>query len=381
LVLGLFVLVECVSGAVLLMAPELMRVGQGHRYHHTAAADPLTAVEALALVKKLRPDLAPIEVRRFRGVWTVSGDEDAGFDQTAFVDPGARVINDVGVMEPAYLRFFDNLHECALGCDDAPGYLPFMDATLWGDLEVRSLVLGSLGLLLTFLCVSGAVIWWPTIRKFATGFRIRRGRGSYARDLDLHKVVGILSIPMLVMWGVSGVNFEFDWPAKVYYWVLPGSEPPRTEDPEPGTGKQLSLRQAQAVAVGLHPNARVVGVDVDEPRAKGGSYEFRMVEGFDVGKDSTSPGNVRVTVDSHGGGVRDRGNPDGPVTTQYWESWQDGLHFGSFVPWGPRLLVGVVFGLAPVLLGITGVSIWLVKRRSRRNRAQRRKSEAAAHRA
>lgn len=189
------------------------------------------------------------------------------------------MINDVGVMEPGYLRFFDNLHENALGSDDSPGYVPVMDVTLWGDLEVRSLLLGSLGVLLTFLCVSGIVIRWPTIRKFATGFRIRRGRGSYARDLDLHKVIGIISVPMLLMWGVSGANFEFDWPAKAYYWALPGSEPPDTEDPEPGKGDRLSRAQAQAVAVALHPGARIVGVDVDNPLEKGGSYEFRMVEG------------------------------------------------------------------------------------------------------
>lgn len=377
LAVGVVLLLACVSGAVLLMAPELMRVGHGDRYQHTASAQPLDSVGALELVREQRPELEPDRVRRFRGVWTVSGAAERGPEQTAFVDPGARAINDVAVMEQWVVRFLDNLHECALGCDDLPGYLPVMDKTVWREVAVRTLVLGSLGVFLALLCVSGFVIWWPSIRKLGTGFRVRRGRGSYVRDLDLHKVVGIIALPMLAMWGVSAMNFEFDWPAKAYYAAMPGSEPDRGEDPEPGDGDLLGIRDAQAVASALHPGARLVGVDVDEPEEEGGLYEFRFSEGFDVDKDNTSPGNVRVTVDSHGGGVRDRGAVGGPVTVRYWEDWQDGMHFGSFVPWIPRLGF-VVWGLAPVLLGITGITIWLVKWRSRRNRAFRKRLERAS---
>lgn len=373
MVVGLFLLLECVSGAVLLMAPELTSLGQGERYRSTPSAAPLDAKGALDLVREQRPDLEAVSVRQFNGVWTVKGDDDGPVD-TAFVDPGAATINDVGTMDPWYLGFLDNLHECALGCDDVPGYVPVMDATLWGEVEVRNLVLGTLGVFLTFLCISGIVIWWPTIRKFGTGFRIRRGRGSYVRDLDLHKVVGILSLPLLLMWGVSGMNFEFDWPARAYYAALPGSEPPDNDDPEPGTGKMIKYREAQAIAVALHPRARLVGIDVEAPKEPGGLYEFRFSEGYDLEKYSTSPGNVQVKIDSHGGGVVDDGQVQGPITTKYWESWQDGLHFGALVPWEPRL-VGVLVGLAPVLLAITGITIWLVKWRSRRNRAARKRRD------
>ncbi|MGH3816101.1 MAG: PepSY domain-containing protein [Pseudonocardiaceae bacterium] len=52
-----------------------------------------------------------------------------------------------------------------------------------------------------------------------------------------------------------------------------------------------------------------------------------------------------------------------------------GLHFGTIVP-GLHRVIWVIFGLSPVLLAVTGVTVWLTKWRSRRAR-HRRRTEAA----
>lgn len=378
LVFGFVILLECVSGAVLVMRPELMQVGESTRYTVTPSERPLDAIQALRLVQEQRPDLQAISARMTNDVWRISGDDDEGFTQSAFVDPGTGVINDVGEEDPGYLQFMDQVHECFFACDDLPGYVPVMAKTMPGGMEVAEFVLGLMGVVLVFLCLSGIWIWWPTIRKFSTGFKVRRGRGSYVRDVDLHKVVGIISIPFLLMWGVSGMNFEYQWPAKAYYAVLPGSEPVNVneDDLEPGTGPFLKFREAEAIAVARHPEGRIVGVDAYEPKEEGGYYEFRIVDGYDIESYGSSPGNVEVKIDSHGGWVIDEGNPSGPITTKYWESWQDGLHFGFLVHWFPRLFTFFLFGILPVLLGVTGITIWLVKWRSRRNRAARKRRDA-----
>jgi uncharacterized iron-regulated membrane protein len=46
------------------------------------------------------------------------------------------------------------------------------------------------------------------------------------------------------------------------------------------------------------------------------------------------------------------------------------------VPAIPRV-IWLLFGLSPVLLGITGTTVWLTKSRSNRNRRRRRKAVAA----
>jgi uncharacterized iron-regulated membrane protein len=380
LVLGSLLMVQCAAGAVLLMEPELMRVGQGDRFHHTASADPMTAAEALAFVQRERPDLGAVSVARFRGIWTVSGDPKEGDTRTAFVDPGARTINAVGALQPSYLKWLVNLHHCGFGCDDRPGYVSWMDHALIGEMTVASFVVGSLGVALIFLCLTGVILWWPTIRNFASGFTVRRGRGGHVRNLDLHKVVGIVALPFLLMWGVSGANFEFRWIEKVYYFARPGSAPAEAEKPEPGTGPMLTLAQAQDVALERHPDATVVGVRVTEPESDKGSYRFNLREGFDLRKDSYNPGHLRVTVDSHGGEVQESGALEGPLTQRYFEGVQNRLHMGQFVPWVPRLFMAVLFGLAPVLLGLTGLSIRLTRWRKNRDRrrARRLRDERAA---
>jgi uncharacterized iron-regulated membrane protein len=72
-------------------------------------------------------------------------------------------------------------------------------------------VVGSVGVFLIFLVISGIWIWWPGLRRFASGFVGAPWRGGYVRDLDLHKLVGIVAVPFLLLWGVTGAA----WPEKV----------------------------------------------------------------------------------------------------------------------------------------------------------------------
>jgi hypothetical protein len=83
-------------------------------------------------------------------------------------------------------------------------------------------------------------------------------------------------------------------------------------------------------------------------------------------------------VDSHGGGVQDwvPHEPSAPLSQRLWNNGvYDGLHFGTVVAPLPRL-VWLAFGLTPVLLGVTGVTVWLTKSRAARRRRQRRRSSA-----
>lgn len=100
LTLGLLLLIQTTSGAVLLMQPEVMRWAHPDRFQSTASADPLTATEALALVGNERPELHATSVRLFRDVWLVAGEPDNGMTETAYVDPGTGTITAVGADSP-----------------------------------------------------------------------------------------------------------------------------------------------------------------------------------------------------------------------------------------------------------------------------------------
>jgi uncharacterized iron-regulated membrane protein len=330
------------------------------------------------MVRATHPELGAFGVQHYQDIYLVRGGDVDGRNYTdAFVDPGSGRINAIGAELPTAVSFLINLHDAGLSGQGMPGYLPWLSTpvpSLFGDgLTLGRYLLGLLGVLTIFLVVSGAIIWWPGIKFLASGFIVRRGRGSYARDLDLHRVVGIVTVPFLLVWGVTGAAFFFDWPAAAYFAVSSGEARAEPAPPRPGTGPLLSLRQARDEALRAHPGARVVGFTEQHPQRPGGGYAFRLADGPDPYRYWNFSGNAFVAVDSHGGGIQDRVPREewAPLSQRLWnEGWYDGLHFGTLVGPLPRA-VWLLFGLSPLLLGYTGLTVWWTKSRSARNRRRR----------
>lgn len=64
-------------------------------------------------------------------------------------------------------------------------------------------------ILLTLLCLTGAVIWWPGIAHWRRSLTVN-WRSSFARiNWDLHNVLGVWCFLFLAMWGISAMYFSF----------------------------------------------------------------------------------------------------------------------------------------------------------------------------
>jgi uncharacterized iron-regulated membrane protein len=117
----------------------------------------------------------------------------------------------------------------------------------------------------------------------------------------------------------------------------------------------------------------MVGFTERHPQRPGGGYGFRLTAGADPYRYWNFSGNAFVAVDSHGGGVQDWAPREeaAPLSQRLWnDGWYDGLHFGTLVGPLPRVVL-LVFGLSPLLLGVTGLTVWWTKSRSARNRRRR----------
>lgn len=387
LALGLLFILEATTGAVLLYGNDLARALHPERYVVTPSAKPMTQIEALTMVRASHPELRVVGVQDYEGVYLVRGDSESRNSVDAFVDPGTGRINGIGAEQPWFVLLMINIHDCALSCAGLPGYQTWLSTPLpsaFGEnATLGYYLLGALGVVLIFLSISGAVIWWPGLRALVSGFTVRRGRGSYVRDLDLHRLAGIIAVPFMLMWGVTGAAFFFHWPEQVYYALVPGTAHDDPAPPTPGNGPMLSLARAQQIALDTHPGVEVAGVSELHPEASGGSYGFRLRRSFDPYRHWNYSGALYVGVDSHGGGIQDYApeQPAAPLTQRLWDGGvYDGLHFGTSVSALPRL-IWLLFGLTPVLLGITGTTVWLTKSRSNRNRRRRRRATAASARA
>jgi uncharacterized iron-regulated membrane protein len=239
LAVGLVLLAIVLSGVVLVLALEIDEWTQPGLYRSTPSERPLSPEQAVAVVRRELPDFQPVDVVRTRGIYQVWGTE---YEQAAHVDPGSGRLLGTSSSLTGVMGFMRNLYLCALSCKGYTGYLSFLEAPtpILGneELTVGGLILAVFGLMLLFLCVTGIVLWWPGIKRMARGFRVRRRKGTYAFNYDLHNVIGIAAVPLLLMWAITGAGFELKQVRDVWYAVLPGSPPAEVEDltSKPGSG-------------------------------------------------------------------------------------------------------------------------------------------------
>jgi uncharacterized iron-regulated membrane protein len=368
LAIGGLILVEVLTGTLLLYLDDISRWMHPERYRATVSATPLAPIDALAMVRQRHPELRAEQVQQVGDVYAVRGPRLVWDEPVAFVDPGSGTVNAIGAERSWFIKLVVNVHDCALACEGYPAYQAWLNHPLpgWGlDLTVGRLLLSSLGALFCVVLIGGLAIWWPPRNRWRTAFRLRLRHSAFARDLDLHKVVGVLSLPFVLMWAFTAAAFYFEWPEKLYSAALPGTYTADVSEPTRGTGPLVTPTEARAVAERLHPGAELVGVIEYNLTGPDGYYRFALRDGVDPYRYSSYGGNIRVIVDSHGGGIIDTSARDAPLTQRLWDDRvYNGLHYGTIVPAGWRV-VWVVFGLAPALLAVTGLTMWLTRRRSR----------------
>ncbi|MEV0069449.1 PepSY-associated TM helix domain-containing protein [Amycolatopsis sp. NPDC050768] len=381
LVLGLFLVLETTSGAILLYRGEYFRATHSDFYHQTPTEHPISLQQARDIVATAHPGFSPAWVSNDGGVIAV-GDPD--FVEAYAVDPGTGHINGSTRLESGVMGFLANLHDCGLTCEGYPGYVSWLakpvptigfawpPGTNWGLLlEVV------LGLLMVLLAITGIVVWWPGFRRFSRGFRVRTSKGRFARDYDLHNVIGIVAVPFVLMWGVTGAAFYLP-PVKDAWLAVTGGT---AADPQkysftanaaaPGT-PEIDIDQAAAAALAKTPGEiRYLTTPQD------GYYSVSIAsEGYQpYGARTFFGGDHTVYVDSHDAThLSDVDAIPEPGANSFYDKVFEPAHFGWLVG-GWWRIVWFVLGLAPLALMLTGISTWLFrsgsKRRRRKARAQR----------
>jgi uncharacterized iron-regulated membrane protein len=221
----------------------------------------------------------------------------------------------------------------------------------------------------------GFYLWyWPGVRRWANAVRVQRRRGSFTFNMSLHKMIGLVVFVPLLMIAFTGIAFGFPnlkgWfenvtPAQrgTELWVAPdaamASEKPAGRDP-------IGLDRFVEVLETRFPDRAIE--NVAPPADKKGVYSAWTTRGFSPWTREGGAGNVWVTVDQYTGKVLYDGNPEvGNVFDQLWSDWSFPLHTGDFGGTATRA-VWVVIGLSPIALGITGVAMFVIRRRKRARR-------------
>lgn len=209
--------------------------------------------------------------------------------------------------------------------------------------------------------------WW---QRWQPAWLIKWSASKTRINFDLHRAGGLWLWLALLAFAWSSVfmnlgGFYSTVMKSVSEFHQPWSDFP--DLPQPVQNPQINWRQAQDIAQAeLNRLEQTQGIRTLAPsgfwinRAKG-FYVYAVKSTADI---QDHGGQTRVVIDANRGAVKQVLLPTGQYSGNTITSWLMALHMANV--WGlPYRIFVCVLGLAIVMLSVTGVLIWLKKRRLR----------------
>lgn len=227
-----------------------------------------------------------------------------------------------------------------------------------------AVVVGSTGFLAALFAATGLWLWWPRRGGWHLALRVRWRAGRFLRWWDLHRVVGVVAVPLLLLTGLSGALLEFRWMrVAAHRWLggtaadLPFALRAKDDQPRSAPGRAQGWGPALAAAEAAAP-----GRDFSlllPPR--GGDGTWTAIMAVPAGGGSLS--GLVLAIERGGPAVVARLDPARASTGGWLASQAWGLHAGAYAGLPTRILHAVA-GLLPAFLLVTGWWLWWRRRRS-----------------
>lgn len=218
---------------------------------------------------------------------------------------------------------------------------------------------GWLGLALMVSAGTGIWLWWPGLRWLRQAFRICPNAGANRVALDLHRAVGFVSAIMLLLLGFTGANLAFPQASEALVGssgMSHGDEGPTIRSSAMPNDRPVSLDEAVLLARGPFPHAEVRRVAT--PDGPLGTYRISLRQRFEVNRKHPV---TTVWVDRYSGQIREVRNPARFSSGETALTWLWPLHTGEALGlWGR--FMWFLAGLSPLVLYVTGILRWLVRR-------------------
>lgn len=213
--------------------------------------------------------------------------------------------------------------------------------------------------------------WWT---RWKPAWKICWGAGRLKLNFDLHRAGGLWLWAVLLIFAWSSVYMNL-WDT-VYTWstraVLEFKAPWTELAPLQVALEQPALNWKEAQATGerlMAEQARQHNFIVERPLAlslnrEQGVYQYSVRSSLDIG-DHDRRGMTQLYFDADSGAFKLLLLPTGQYSGNTVTTWLYSLHMGNVFGMPYRIFV-CLLGLLVVMLGVTGVIVWLNKRRARR---------------
>jgi uncharacterized iron-regulated membrane protein len=223
------------------------------------------------------------------------------------------------------------------------------------ELGGRSII-GWCGVALVLLTVLGIPLWWPRPGQWRAAFTFSASTNGVRFHRRLHGAVGIWIALVLFVNALTGAMLGFPQMARGWMGLQAGG-PPRP-GPPPGPPPAYDLDAAMALARTALPGARPRFVIL--PMAAGAPFRvFLGAPGGGAARSGTA------AIDAAGTRLLSLQDPAGYTLAERLWRWAHDLHEGAGA--GP-VWRGLTFlaGAALPVFSVTGLAMWLLRRRRRR---------------
>lgn len=377
LVMALFLILTGLTGALLAFNDELDgALNPGMMFADTERGTPLSPSEIARRVE------GEIEGAKVTGV---SLTNEAGRSTRVLAFLPAEAASHEVYADPVTGRVLGMREWGALKVD-APHVMPFI-YKLHYDMHLGSwgaFVLGVIALLWLIDCFVGAYLTLPAKargagrrtfwRRWRTSWKVRTDKSTFRLNFDLHRASGLWLWGVLAILALTSVYFNLKQQVFMPVVSLFGTVSPPlgsylAGSPRPeGTqstvvGFDAAVRAAREIIPARFQSFRTYFVSHDP--VSGGYVIFFETPNY--GKGAFDVQMATVLIDDRAGTVKGFESYDRGTAADKFIALQYPLHSGKILGLPGRILICIA-GLATALLSITGIYIWLVKRRARRTR-------------
>ncbi len=233
-------------------------------------------------------------------------------------------------------------------------------------------IVGWLGVAMLVLGATGLVLHWPKPGRWKAAFQVTRRARGIRLMRELHGMVGIWGLVVFMIVSFSGVYLAFPQAtSSVVGVVLPAKDLRAASNQFKATpipqGKRIEVDQAVTLAQSQVPGALRAVFFPGRP-----DQPYRVMLSRPGANDGGPP--ATIFVDPWSAKVLGIQDPKDYSAGETMLAWQRPLHAGDGLGWPWRILV-FLSGLMPVVFAITGIWMWVLKRRA--GRLVRRSSLAA----
>ncbi len=375
---GIVILIVCLSGTLYVYNTELTEWASPELYKVSETkADKKPVEELIAVVEKesgakVSSMNIPADAEKSYVIYTKKEGEKSKFGTAWFVNPYTGTIqgnaNDEGRMK-AFMGNMFSLHRWLL--------LDKVESPIIKGTENRELgryITGTATILFTLGCITGLIIWFPNrIRNWRQGLKIKAGGNWKRTNHDLHNTLAFYSFIFLLIMGLTGPQWSFEWYRTGLQKTLGTYKAPavatKAPQKEGGDKKMAAIDAAQTIAL-----QDVIATANKELPYKGDlriSFPGAKDQTYAVSKTKTGffapAAGDRVTVDAGTGALIKteifRQKPFNERVAGNIKALHIGSVFGGFTK-----LLYFISCLIATTLPVTGTLIWInkLKKKARR---------------